>query len=155
MPTNILRSRAIFVPRPSPRAAAVRHAAIVVGDVRITIALSATPTADRIWSALPLYASVEPWGHSIHFEIPVASGRDRTARLNARPGEVCFWAEEKRVFIGFGPTPISRPDEIRLMAPCNVWAQALDDVGVLDGVRPGARIAIERVQDEAPKSRGK
>ena len=59
------------------------------------------------------------------------TGRERNARLNVQPGDVCFWSENDRVLIGFGPTPISMANEIRLMRPCNIWATALDDVTAL------------------------
>jgi len=83
-------------------------------------------------------------GEAIHFEVPVASGRDRTARLQARLGDVCFWSGERRVIIAFGQTPISRPDEIRMPSPVNVFATALDDVGVLRDVRVGEKVVLSR-----------
>lgn len=76
--------------------------------------------------------------------MPVASGRDRTARLQARLGDVCFWSDERRVIIAFGQTPISRPDEIRMPRPVNVFATSLDDVGVLRDVRVGEKVVLSR-----------
>ncbi len=108
-----------------------RHIFIETGSVRLRARLADTPTAERIWAALPLFSAVETWGDCIHFEIPVHTGRERNARLNVQPGDVCFWSENDRVLIGFGPTPISMANEIRLMRPCNIWATALDDVTAL------------------------
>lgn len=81
-------------------------------------------TADLLWSALPLYSIVKTWANSIHFETPRKTGRERTARLNVEPGDVCYWTEDERVMLAWGATPISRPGEVRLMRPCNVWARA-------------------------------
>ena len=143
MPTNLLRQRRSEAGTSGAKAAGGRRIAVIeAGGEQIRIEFAETPTAARIWAALPINSTAEPWGDSIHFEIPVRSGRDRTARLNARIGDICFWSEDDRVIIGFGPTPISMPNEIRLMSPCNIWAQALDDVSVLRQVRPGARILI-------------
>ena len=58
------------------------------------------------------------------------------------PGEIAFWSEQDRVIIGFGMTPLSKPGEIRLPSPCNIWAAALDDVRQLAVVAPGQKIAI-------------
>ena len=99
-------------------------------------------TADRIWSTLPIYSTAETWGQSLHFETPVETGRDRTARTLAQPGDICFWSEDDRILIAFGPTPISRPGEIRLPRPCNIWAKALDDVTPLKDVSPGEKVSV-------------
>jgi uncharacterized protein len=144
MPTNILRQRA----RPAEKAPVrlqgkARLAVLAIGGIAIRLRLADTQTAERIWAALPLFSKAETWGDSIHFEIPVHTGRERNARLNVKPGDTCFWSEDDRVLIGFGPTPISMPGEIRLMRPCNIWAQALDDVTALRRITPGEKVALQ------------
>ena len=119
-----------------------REILIRVGPVALRARLCDTPTADRIWQALPIYSTAKIWGGSIHFETPIDTGRERGATSTAARGDILFWVEEHRVVIAFGPPPISRPGEMRLSAPCNVWAVALDDVAALAAVQPGARAAI-------------
>ena len=105
MPTDILRHRSDPVARraAAPEATAVQHGPgsrvilIRAGRIELEAALAATATAERIWAALPLFGVAEPWGEAIHVEIPIASGRDRTARLMARPGDICLWSEERRI----------------------------------------------------------
>lgn len=144
MPTNILRNR----PKPEavpakPRSAGgKREIFIHAGKIVIRARLLDTPTADRIWRTLPVYSTAETWGQAIHFETRAETGRERGAKSNIAPGEIVFWSEEDRVIIGYGMTPLSRPGEIRLPCPCNVWAQALDDVAQLAVVQPGQKIAI-------------
>lgn len=146
MPTNILRNR----PKPPvapatggrSRAAGKREIFIHAGKVVIRARLLDTPTADRIWATLPIYSTAETWGQSIHFETHVETGRERGAKWNVTAGEIAFWSEDDRVIIGFGMTPLSKPGEIRLPCPCNVWAIALDDVAQLAAVQPGQKIAI-------------
>ncbi|MEM7777404.1 MAG: cyclophilin-like family protein, partial [Pseudomonadota bacterium] len=91
-----------------------------------------------------LFSIVETWGESIHFEIPVRAPRDRTARLNGRPEEAYYWADDERVVLCYGPTPISAPNEIRLMRPCNVWAAIEGDPAVLKGTVPGTKVSLTR-----------
>jgi hypothetical protein len=144
MPTDLLRKRnTLFRAAPqSPRSGPPRRVLIKAGRISVRAELLATPTADRIWAALPLYATAETWGRAIHFEIPVETGRDRTARLLADIGDIFFWVEDDRVLIPFGTTPISRPGEIRLPRPCNVWAKAIDDVAPLKVVAAGEKVSM-------------
>ena len=147
MPTNMLRKISSRQPageaaRPRPRRLEKREVLIRAGKVVIRARLLDTPTADRVWATLPIYSTAETWGASIHFETRVETGRETGARWSVVPGDIAFWVEDDRIVIGFGPTPISRPGEIRLPAPCNVWAKALDDVTALAAVRPGEQASV-------------
>jgi hypothetical protein len=149
MPTNILRkSGTAIVGAPGQardaQVSGPRVIRLVAGRVTVRIELLDTATADRIWQQLPLFSTAETWGDCIHFETPVETGRDRTARLNVAKGDVCYWSEDDRVMIAWGPTPISRPDEIRLMRPCNIFGRALDDPSALAVVTPGEKVAMTR-----------
>ena len=149
MPTNILRKTS-DASKPKPRPAAVRgdvrRALLKIGRVSVRIELAATTTADLIWNALPLHSSAETWGASIHFEVPLEAGRDRTARINGTAGDIHFWVENDRILVPFGTTPISKPGESRLPSPCNIWAKALDDIStlatVLAKVTPGEKVSL-------------
>ncbi len=146
MPTNVLRKAN---KKPTARkvgagAGAVRRANFTAGSVQLKFELLPTVTAELIWRALPIYSIAETWGESLHFECPVRAGRERTARLNVTAGDVCYWSEDDRVMLGWGPTPISRPHEIRLMRPCNIWARVLGDPAVLAVVTPGEKVSLQR-----------
>jgi len=60
------------------------------------------------------------------------------------PGELAFWVEGACIAIGFGPTPASRGDEIRLAARTNIWARTEDDVKLLAAVSAGDAVRISR-----------
>ena len=147
MPTNILRNRSIKAPARQAKSEAdarrpPRRILIRAGRVSIHIKLLDTKTADRVWLALPIHSTAETWGRAIHFETPVETGRERGARSISEAGDICFWSEDDRVIIGFGPTPLSRAGEIRLPRPCNVWAKAEDDVALLKAVVPGEKVSM-------------
>jgi uncharacterized protein len=152
MPTNILRDRATAAGRAAAAARqdqdagadANRIVVITAGRCVVRAALLPTPNAGRLWEMLPLFSTIETWGDLIHAETPVKAGRERTAKINGRVGELYFWSEESRLMIPFGPTPISRANEIRLPCPCNVIGHALDDVGGLRALEPGEKLSIVR-----------
>lgn len=154
MPTNLLRrkrEKPAPAPRPAPaeRGGAAGLVRLTIGRHQVVLRLLETRTADLVWRAPPLFSIAETWGESIHFETPLRTGRERGARLNVRPGDVCFWSEDERVVLAWGPTPISRPDEIRLMCPCNVWAETVSDPAILSDVTPGEKVSLERAPPSA------
>jgi hypothetical protein len=155
MPTNLLRRKpdqptSAQKPAENGVRGQPRFVRLTVGRRHVLLRLLETRTADLVWRALPLFSIAETWGESIHFETRLRTGRERGAHLNVRPGDVCFWSEDERVVLAWGPTPISRPDEIRLMRPCNIWAETVGDPAVLSGVTPGEKVFLERAKAPAP-----
>jgi uncharacterized protein len=125
----------------------MREVMIKAGNVCVRARLLDTPTAAAIWAVLPISASVRTWGAEVYFEAPVSSAAEPGARNTVKAGEIAFWPEGDAIAIGFGPTPLSRTKaEIRFTGPCNIWAQALDDVRQFKSVHAGEPISISQSQ---------
>ena len=99
---------------------------------------SGMPPADAVWDALPIVSSGST------FAVPYDAAREADAKAVVDAGEIAFWVEGRSIAIGYGPTPISRGDEIRLAAPTNIWARAEGDVTALEAARDGDAVRVER-----------
>lgn len=122
----------------------MRTLKMTIGGVTITAELFDTPTADAIYDKAPFDSKAQTWGEEVYFETPVAAKREKDARAVVEAGELAFWLDGECIAIGFGPTPVSKGDEIRLASPCNIWGRAKEDVRTLKKVRGGAKITVER-----------
>jgi len=118
---------------------------ITVGNVSIEAETLDTPTAAAVLAALPIAAQALTWGEEVYFETPVSVAREADARAVVEPGEIAFWVEGDAIAIGYGRTPISQGDEIRLAAPTNIWARALDDVRALKDAGAGDAVRVEAI----------
>ena len=60
-------------------------------------------------------------------------------------GDLGYWPPGSAFCIFFGPTPMSRGDEIRPASPVNVFGTIVGDPSVFKKVRAGTQVRVERV----------
>ena len=125
----------------------MRKIKLTLGAVELTAELLDTPTAEAIYHHLPLHSRAHTWGEEVYFPVPVQAELEADARDVVQPGELAFWVEGHAIAIGFGRTPISRGEEIRLAARTNIWARTSDDIKQLSRVSDGDPITVESLID--------
>ena len=118
---------------------------IKISDLVLSCRLRQNNTAKKISKLLPLKSTVNTWGDEIYFKIPkINLNIEDNAKDIVNLGEIAFWVEGNSIAIGFGKTPISQLDEIRLAAKVNIWADAEnpEQVKLLSKINNGEEISI-------------
>jgi len=98
---------------------------IKASPIKAAAELNDTRTAQAIWDALPIKGHANLWGEEIYFPIPLD--------LELEAGQEFF-----------GPTAISRGDEIRPASPVTVFGKVIGDATVFKQVASKTEITIER-----------
>ena len=120
-----------------------RKIRIKAGGILVTAELNETRTAEAVWQALPITGNVNRWGEEIYFSIPV-SLEEENAREVVTIGDLGYWPPGSAFCIFFGPTPMSRGQEIRPASPVNVFGKIIGDAKVLRQVTSGTEITINK-----------
>jgi len=121
-----------------------RRIRITAGQVSATAVLHLSPTADAIWSALPIEARANTWGDEIYFSIPVKAVLEKDAQEVVQLGDLGYWPPGTAFCIFFGPTPTSHGDEIRPASAVNIVGKVQGDPKAFKQVASGAKIVIQR-----------
>ena len=123
-----------------------RRIRIRAGAVTVSATLNDSSTADAVWDALPIKGQVQTWGDEIYFSIPVEAGEAADAQATVDKGAVAYWPPGSALCLFWGPTPMSRGDEIRPASPVNVLGVIEGDPTVLGQAPYGAEIVVERAE---------
>jgi len=114
---------------------------IRAGTIDASAELNDTRTAQAIWEILPIRSSINLWGDEIYFSIPLSLALEAGQEL-VNIGDLGYWPHGNAFCIFFGPTPVSRGDEIHPASPVNVFGRIIGDATVFKKVAAGTEITI-------------
>ena len=114
-----------------------------IGVITLEAELFGTATANEILKHVPFSSYAQTWGNEVYFSTPVNVLKEPEACDVVELGELAFWVEGQCIAIGYGPTPISRGNEIRLADATNIWGWSLSDVKSLSRVKAGDQILVK------------
>ncbi len=117
---------------------------IIAGAVQAEGVLNDSPTATKIWEALPIEARGNTWGEEIYFSIPVDAAQERDARDIVAVGELGYWPPGSAFCIFFGRTPASTDERPRAASAVNIIGRVQGDATLFRTVRSGAKVRLER-----------
>ncbi len=110
----------------------------------LVLYLKDTKTASIIYKSLPIQSEISTWGEEIYFSTKLLIEKEPDAKSVVEFGEIAFWTEGSSIAIGYGKTPISISDEIRLASSCNIWATANFEKSFFDDIKDGDKISLDR-----------
>ena len=116
---------------------------IKASPIEAAAELNDTMTAQAIWGALPIKGHTNLWGEEIYFPIPLDLELEAGQEL-VNVGDLGYWPQGNAFCIFFGPTAISRGDEIRPASPVTVFGKVIGDATVFKQVASKTEITIER-----------
>ena len=97
---------------------------LLVNSKTINLSLLDTKTAHIISKSREFSSLISTWGDEIYFKTPINGIKlEENARDIVYFGEIAYWVEGNSIAIGFGKTPASINDEIRLVSKVNIWAK--------------------------------
>ena len=120
-----------------------RKIRIKAGSIEAIAELNTTKTAEAIWQALPIKGDVNRWGDEIYFSIPVSLEAENAQEV-VTIGDLGYWPPGTAFCLFWGPTPVSKGQEIRPASPVNVFGKIIGDASVLRQVTSGTEITINR-----------
>ena len=107
------------------------------------INLRNTETARLIAETIPINSKIQMWGEEIFFNTNIKVKLEDGAKEVMQLGELAFWTEGSAIAIGYGKTPVSLGQEIRLIGPCNVWADSSFKKSDFDNIKSGDEISLD------------
>ncbi|NBV40176.1 MAG: hypothetical protein EBR80_03165 [Proteobacteria bacterium] len=105
-------------------------------NFEIKIDLDNSETAFKLAKLSSFKAQINTWGEEIYFETKnLGIKPNKNARDIVTFGEVAYWCEGHSIAIGFGKTPVSIGNEIRLVSKVNVFASFSTSSKVLNNLK--------------------
>jgi hypothetical protein len=122
----------------------MRAITITAAGVTMQAILDSSSTADALWEALPISSHVSLWGDEMYFAVPVKAEAAADARATVNVGDIGYWPPGNALCIFWGPTPMSRGNEIRPASPVNVCGKVVGDARSFGRVPSGSRVDVTR-----------
>lgn len=114
------------------------------GPVTVELTDENPKTAKAFNEALPIKGRANLWGDEIYFSVPVEADAEN-GKTVVELGDIAFWPPGNAFCIFFGPTPMSRGNEIRPASAVNVFGKIIGDPKIFKQVRSGEEVKIEAV----------
>jgi len=116
-------------------------------DVRVDIELDdgrAPKTVQAILEKLPIEVKINRWGDELYTDPMPVKVKEENARSIVDLMDAAYWPQGQALCLFFGPTPISKGNEIKPYSPVNVIGKIVSKENIAKRVDDGASIIIRK-----------
>ena len=99
----------------------------------------------KIMSKFPLESDIQFWGDEIYFPISIYENPTENLKELVNKGDIAYWPPGNAVCIFWGPTPMSKEDEIRPASPVEIIGYMDSDPSAFSKLNNGEKIKINMV----------
>ena len=122
----------------------MKNIVIDIDSLQVRAKLNGSQTAGQIWDALPMESFTSTWGDEVYFQIPVKAKIEKGfSAETVEIGDLGYWPEGQCFCIFFGPTPVSKPGEIRPASTVNIIGKIEGDWQALKTVQENQKVIIK------------
>lgn len=114
-------------------------------DARVDIELDdeqAPKTVQALLEKLPIKVKINRWGDELYTDPMPVKAKEENARALVDLMDVAYWPLGKALCLFFGPTPISKGNEIKPYSPVNVIGKIVGSKNVARRVDDSTSVVI-------------
>ena len=116
-------------------------------DVKVDIELDdvrAPKTVQSILEKLPIEVKINRWGDELYTDPMPVKVEEENARSLVDLMDVAYWPQGQALCLFFGPTPISKGNEIKPYSPVNVIGKIVSRENIARRVHDSTPVTIRK-----------
>ncbi len=117
-------------------------------DVRVDLELDdrqAPKTVQTILEKLPIEVKINGWGDELYTDPMPVKAKEENARSKVELMDVAYWPQGQALCLFFGPTPISKGDEIKPYSPVNIIGKIVSRENIAKRVDNSTSVIIRKL----------
>ncbi len=117
-------------------------------NVRVDLELDdrqAPKTVQAILEKLPIEVKINRWGDELYTDPMPVKVKEEDARSSVDLMDVAYWPQGQALCLFFGPTPISKGDEIKPYSPVNIIGKILSKENIAKHVDDSTSVIIRKL----------
>lgn len=116
-------------------------------DVRVDLELDdrqAPKTVQAILEKLPIEVKINRWGDELYTDPMPVKVKEENARSMVELMDVAYWPQGQALCLFFGPTPISKGNEIKPYSAVNIIGKILSKENIAKHVDDSTSVIIRK-----------